>query len=71
MEEQEKTMYQELMDWMKELLKKFFQFFMPNPKDNILVQIVKTILKIPVAIIGIIMSPILLIVLLIAFAVVL
>jgi len=71
MEDQEKTLQQELQDWVKDALKKLAHFFMPNPKDNILLQIVKFIFKIPVALIVLCASPILLIVLGIAFAAVL
>ncbi|OJU74723.1 MAG: hypothetical protein BGO09_08185 [Bacteroidetes bacterium 47-18] len=67
-EQKEKTAREELTDWVKESLAAFLTFLKPNPKDNLVLQIVKTILKIPVTLFIVLVSPVLLLILGIIFA---
>jgi hypothetical protein len=69
-QEQEETLREELQENIKNLLRQFMAWIKPNKSDAIYLQILKLLLKIPVLLIMTILSPILAIVLLFAFAVV-
>lgn len=70
-EQQDKTTTEELKDWIKESVEGFLNFLKPDPKDHLLLTIFKTILKIPVALFVVLISPVLLLLLGIIFAILL
>lgn len=67
----EKSTREELIDWIKESGNDFLNFLKPNHEDNLLLQIFKTILKIPVALFVILVSPVLMVILGIIFVILL
>lgn len=71
MEDKDKSAGENLMEWVKEVTGHFINFLKPAPEDNIALKIVKSILKIPVAIFVILVSPILLLLLGIIFVILL
>lgn len=71
MEDKDKSAYENLVDWVKEVAGHFINFLKPSPEDNIVLKIVKSILKIPVAIFVILVSPVLLLLLGIIFVILL
>jgi len=69
MKDNEKTAREELLTLLREKVQDFGEFLKPNPQDHLGVQIIKSILKIPVAIFVTLLSPILLLILAIIFIV--
>lgn len=69
--EDEKTAAQELKAWMKDAYHNFIDFLKPNPQNHWSIQLIKSILKIPLVLISIVLSPILLVVLIVVFVLVL
>lgn len=69
MEDKEKSTREELMDVVKENVNDFWEFLKPNPTDHIILKIVKTILKTPVALFIVMVSPVLLVLLGIIFVI--
>ena len=67
--QQDKSLSKELMDGLKKKWESFLQWLKPDPDDAIALQIIKTILKIPVLIIVLALSPVALVVLIFAFVV--
>lgn len=68
---EDQSLNEELIASMKEWVSSFLNWLKPNPNDLLLLKILKLVLKIPVLLFVILLSPILLIVLGIAFAAVL
>lgn len=71
MEQNEKTTREEIIDLVKESVINFIQWVKPSPGDPLYLKIAKTILKIPVALFVIMISPVLLVLLGIIFTVLL
>ncbi len=71
MADKDKSARENLMDWMREVATGFIHFLKPHPKDNLALKIVKALLKIPVAIFVVLVSPILLLLLGIIFVILL
>lgn len=67
MPNEEKTAREELTEWIKIKWEQFLHWLKPNTTDHQALQIIKTILKIPIVLLAIAASPVLLILLGIAF----
>lgn len=67
MDEKEKSASEELRAMIREQVIGFWNFMKPNSEDPILWQIIKTILKIPIALFVALLSPVLLLILAIIF----
>ncbi len=68
---EDQTATQETLDALKEYWRQFIEWLKPKRGDAILLQIIKSILKIPVVLLVVALSPVVILVLLIAFAAVL
>lgn len=71
MDEKDKSAGDEFKEWVWESLQEFIHWLRPNPNDGLLLKIVKSILKIPVALFMIIISPVLILILGIIFVILL
>ena len=67
MSDNDKSLWIELRVMIREQVIGFWNFMKPNPEDPILWQIIKTILKIPIALFVALLSPVLLLILAIIF----
>ncbi len=70
-EKEEKTIRQEVLDICKNLFFKIIDWLKPNPKDALTLTILKSILKLPVLLIIICLSPIALTLMVIIFVILL
>lgn len=68
---EESTLKDELIGLVRLKVKEFVQFLSPNPTDNLMLKIVKFILKIPVALFVVLVSPVLLLILGVVFVILL
>lgn len=71
MGEPDKNIREELIELVLENIKKFLEWMRPSAQDGLVLQILKTVLKIPVALFMIFISPVLFIILGIVFVAVL
>lgn len=71
MKENDKTAREELLDLVKDLVLSFIEWIKPNPNDNLFLKIVKSILKIPIALFMLLVSPFIFILLGIIFVILL
>lgn len=71
MDNKEKSARENLIEWIKEVSKDFLDFLKPNPDDHIVFKVLKSILKVPVAIFVVLVSPVLLLLLGIIFVILL
>lgn len=70
-EQKSRTAREDLVKWAKGAANDFISFLKPDPNDNLILKIVKSILKIPVALFVVLVSPVLLLILVIIFVILL
>lgn len=63
----DKNIRDELYELVQDAIRNFLHFLRPSPEDTFLVQIIKMLVKIPVAVFMVVLSPVLLVILAIIF----